>query len=114
MNVRYQEDILGVGLRKVSLFGTLDAPNSMEIEEGFQQTVSDKGGTVILDLSGVDYMSSYGLRMIMLGAKGLKTKEGHLLLASPSEYVRNILRMAGYETLFPIYDTVEEAISSSS
>lgn len=110
MSVTFTEESIENGLYKVSLKGTLDAPGAMAIEDQFKATLLERGGNVIADLSGLDYMSSYGLRMLLVGAKALHDKGGGLHLAAPNQYVRDVIRLAGYDTMFPVYETTEDAI----
>jgi anti-anti-sigma factor len=110
MSVSFSEEILESGLLKVALTGSLDAPGAMAIEEQFKDRLKKRGGNVILDMSGLDYMSSYGLRMILMSAKALHDKGGGLFLAAPTSRVMEVIRVAGYDTMFPVYETVDEAI----
>ena len=110
MGVNFHDEFLENGLRKVSLSGTLDAPGAMAVEKQFQDSVIAQGGHVIVDLSGVEYMSSYGLRMFLVTAKGLMEKGGGLHLAGAAAHVMEVIRMAGYDTMFPVYDSLEDAI----
>jgi anti-anti-sigma factor len=110
MGVNFNDEFLESGLRKVSLSGTLDAPGAMAVEQQFQDKVIAQGGHVIVDLSGVEYMSSYGLRMFLVTAKGLMEKGGGLHLAGAPAHVMEVIRMAGYDTMFPVYDSLEDAI----
>nr|MBN1229604.1 STAS domain-containing protein [Anaerolineae bacterium] len=116
MSVTFTEEFFPDGTLIVALLGTLDAPNAMGIEEPFKEALLEQGGNVIVDLSGVDYMSSYGLRMLLVGAKALFGVGGSLHLAAPNEHVYKIISMTGYDSMFPVSATVEEAyqrISSS-
>ncbi len=110
MSVTIAEETLEGGLHKVSLAGTLDAPGTMSIEEDFKARLIAIGGRVLVDLSGVEYMSSYGLRMFLVSAKALHTAGGELCLAAPNRTVMQIIQMAGYDTMFPVYETIEEAL----
>lgn len=110
MSVTIQEEAVKQGLHKIALTGTLDAPGTMTIEDNFRERLQGLGGRIIVDLSGVDYMSSYGLRMFLVAAKTLRSQGGELHLAAPNENVMQIIRVAGYDTMFPVYSTVEEAI----
>jgi anti-anti-sigma factor len=110
MSLTMTEETLENGLRKITLVGTLDAPSTMSIENEFQSLVSQKGNQVIIDLSGVDFMSSYGLRMFLVAAKEVHTNGGALYLAGPNQKVMQVIQMAGYDTMFPVYESVEEAI----
>jgi len=110
MTVSFSEDLLDGGLLKIALTGSLDAPGAMAIEEQFKERLKQRGGNVILDLSGLDYMSSYGLRMILMGAKALHDQGGGLYLAAPTDRVMELIKLAGYDTMFPVYETVDEAV----
>ncbi len=110
MSVNFSEEFLENGLRKLTLSGNLDAPGAMAIEEQFQASVLAQGGNVIVDLHGLEYMSSYGLRMLLLAAKSLHDKGGGLHLAGANAHVMDVIKMAGYDTMFPVYESTEDAI----
>jgi anti-sigma B factor antagonist len=110
MSVAFSEERLESDLLKMDLTGSLDAPGAMAIEEQFQERLKQEGGNVIIDLSGLEYMSSYGLRMILLSAKTLHDNGGGLHVAVPAGHVMDVIKMAGYDTMFPVYESVDEAI----
>lgn len=110
MTVTMTEEVVENGLHKIALNGTLDAPSTMGIEDEFRARTLESGGHVIVDLSGVNYMSSYGLRMFLVAAKALHNAGGALHLAGPNQNVLQVIQMAGYDTMFPVYETAEEAI----
>jgi anti-anti-sigma factor len=112
MAVKFSEEILPSGVQKIELAGTLDAPGTMSIEEHFRSQILAAGGAVIVDLSRVDYMSSYGLRMFLVTAKALHNAGGELHLAAPNDNVMQVIQVAGYDTMFPVYGSVDEAIQS--
>jgi anti-sigma B factor antagonist len=111
MGVTFTEEFMDNGLLKISLSGMLDAPGAMGVEEQFQKRLNDQGGNVIVDLGGLEYMSSYGLRMLLMAAKGLHDRGGGLYLAAPTPHVMEVIRVAGYDTMFPVYESVSEAVS---
>lgn len=112
MAVNLAEKNISDRIRLVTLDGTLDAPNAMAIEDEFESMLAQHTGYVIVDLSGVDYMSSYGLRMLLVGAKALHGGEGGLYLAAPNEHVAKVISVAGYDSMFPVYSSVDEAVSA--
>jgi anti-sigma B factor antagonist len=112
MAVKFSEETLPSGVQKIELAGTLDAPGTMGVEEHFRSQILAAGGAVIVDLSGVDYMSSYGLRMFLVTAKALHNAGGELHLAAPNDNVMQVIQVAGYDTMFPVYVSVDEAIQS--
>lgn len=114
MSVTIQEEAVKPGLHKIAVNGTLDAPGTMTIEDYFRERLVALGGRIIVDLGGVDYMSSYGLRMFLVAAKSLQNHGGELHLAGANENVMQIIRVAGYDAMFPVYGTVEEAVLNLS
>ncbi|NDJ53315.1 MAG: STAS domain-containing protein [Chloroflexi bacterium] len=108
----FTQEHLRPGVRRIQLIGTLDAPGAMSIEETFISALTAEGGQVIIDLTQTEYMSSYGLRMLLVGARELQDSGGNLHLAGASEAVMGVLQMAGYDTMFPVYDTVDSALAS--
>ena len=114
MTVTFAEEKLDADLWKVVFVGTLDAPGTMTVEREFETWLAGRAGQVIVELSKVDYMSSYGLRMLLSGAKAMRQAGGALHLAAPNENIYQVIKMVGYDTLFPVYKAVEEAVESVS
>lgn len=114
MSVSFEEEELKDGIHRFALSGTLDAPAAMTFEDEFRSRVSAVGGQVVVDLVGVDYISSYGLRMLVVAAKTSNNVGGTLALAGANQNVMQMIKVAGYDVMFPVYKTVEEAIASFS
>jgi len=64
----------------------------------------------ILDLNGLDYISSAGLRVILLLAKNLKAKKGKLSLCSVSGPVKDVFMISGFSTIIPTHDNRASAL----
>ena len=99
-------------LGKVTLLrmkGRLDAHGAMQAEPSLQHIPAS--ATVVLDMSEVDYLSSGGLRIFVALFKKLCTQGGRLTLAALQPYCREVLRVSGMEQLFPMSETVEEAMA---
>ena len=94
----------------IAIQDTLDAPGTMDIEESLFAHLAGHGGPVIIDLSGVTILSSYGLRMLLRIAKELKANGGMLHLAGPAPRVMEIIELSGCDTVFPIHATLDDAI----
>jgi anti-anti-sigma factor len=69
---------------------------------------------LILDLSGVDYMSSAGLRVLMLARKQAKAQGGTLVVAGLSPVVKEIFEISRFTVVFDIFPTVREALGRIS
>ncbi len=92
--------------------GRVDSMNANQLGEALSDAIDQVGVCLVLDLAGVGYMSSAGLREIVSALKKVKREEGDLRLARPSERVREVLEMSGLDTIFKIFATQDEAIDS--
>jgi anti-sigma B factor antagonist len=68
---------------------------------------AEAGLPMILDLSGIDYMSSRGLRALTLARKEAEAKGIALTLARPNEMLREILSMSRYDKIFTVSDSLD-------
>ncbi len=66
----------------------------------------------MLDLTGVDYISSTGLSVFLAAAKKIKpVAGGQLALAGLNSRIRLVFEMSGFLRLFPVFATVDEAVA---
>jgi anti-sigma B factor antagonist len=108
-------DILVSGQGQVTLIqvqGRVDSMTANQLGEALTKEIDGGNINVVLDLSSVDYMSSAGLREIVTALKKAKRATGDLRLAQPSDRVREVLEMAGLDTIFRIYTSQAEAVGS--
>lgn len=96
----------------VEVSGRVDGMNANEMGSAIGGAIDGGGVHVVLDLSGVDYMSSAGLRELVNSFKKAKRAAGDIRLAQPSDRVREVLEMAGLDTIFRIYGSQSEAVGS--
>ncbi len=90
--------------------GRLDARSSEEIRVRMEGLIDGGCRKMVANLSGVDYISSSGLRVMLGSLKRLRKEGGDLLLAGLQPYVRETFEIAGFTQLFEIYDREEEAV----
>lgn len=107
MDIRYDELSGGIGL--IRLAGKLDILGTGQIETRFAGYCSGEKVRVIVDLSGVDFMASIGIRLLLLTAKSVSSRGGKLVLLNPTPDVHNVLEISGIPTVIPIYPQLEEA-----
>lgn len=103
------EDLKRVELVKVS--GRIDSSNAAQFDSVLKEVASRKNN-VVLEMSGIDYISSAGLRAIIGLLRECKKHKGDVRLASPSERVVEVLALAGLDSLFEVYDTEAAAVGS--
>ncbi len=73
-----------------------------------------QGGVVILDLSGLEYVSSAGLRCFMLASRQAKAQHGRIFVAALQPMVTEIFEISHFNMVFQVFPTVREALAASS
>lgn len=87
----------------VSLQGRLDSTNSVSVEKDILEQTGNE--SVILDVSGLDYISSAGLRVVLILAKRAKQAGNRFLLAGMQPHIRDVFEISGF---LSILDTAED------
>lgn len=85
-----------------TLIGRLDTPASIELAEQFDILAGKAGGTVVLDCSQLEYISSSGLRLFLTLRKAAATKGGKVIVRSINSDVRTVFMITGFLNLFEI------------
>jgi anti-anti-sigma factor len=96
----------------VDLKGKLDP----RTEERTQQLLLERAAgarNMVLDLSAVGYVSSAGLRVLLTAAQRVREAGGRLSLCAVPSYIKQVLDLAGFSSMFPIYDTRDEAVAQA-
>ena len=92
------------------LEGRLDGQTSPEATERLNTAMGTAGTKpMVLDLSHLEYLSSAGLRVILVAAKTAKAGGSQLALSSPTTSVKEVLDISGFAAVLPIHATLEEA-----
>ncbi len=101
------------GFTVIGLSGRLDPGSSPDVQEKLMSLIDQGESRLILDLSELSYVSSVGLRVLILLAKNVQRAKGTLALAGLSEHVYAIFKIAGFTSIFSIYPTCDEAVADS-
>ena len=89
----------------------MDATTSIQLENILNNTISEGSVKLYLDFSGIEYLSSAGMRVLLSMTKRLKSMAGCLKLYSIHDDVMEIIRLAGFETILEIYEDESAALS---
>ena len=100
------------GALVISLKGRLDSVTSPMLEKDLADLMAGGERFLVMDLGDLEYISSAGLRSILVVVKRLKEKQGKLVLASLKSVVREVFEISGFSTIIPIFGSVDSAISS--
>lgn len=94
--------------KRVNLVGRLDIPGSAKIDTPLKE-LADAKTNIVVDMSGVDFIASLGMRSLVVTAKTLARNAGTLILLSPTPLVADALTKAGLQTLLPMVQSESEA-----
>jgi anti-sigma B factor antagonist len=95
----------------VTVAGRVDSSTSADLEATLQALIDKGKKNLVLDMAGVEFLSSSGLRVLVNAFKACKGA-GELCIAQPSERAASSLSIAGVDTLFSIHPTREAAVAS--
>jgi anti-sigma B factor antagonist len=94
--------------------GRVDSETAPELDEALTKLLQDSRNKIVLDLEGVEYMSSAGLRAVVKGFQEAKKSGGDLRLACVSSPVEMILYTIGMNHMIRMFPTDQEAMASFS
>lgn len=94
----------------VKVTGRMDAVTAPEFEKQLTGWIDEGEIIFVIDFSALEYISSAGLRSILVIAKKLKSLNGKILLANMEESVNEVFEISGFNSIIPVFDTVQTAI----
>ncbi len=97
---------------KVGLVGRLDTPGVDAVETRFTAAVCPRGARTVVDLSGVEFIGSLGLRMLITIARTLSRKNGKLVLYGPQAFVAQVLETASLGDIIPVQPDAASAVAA--
>jgi anti-anti-sigma factor len=96
----------------LAALGRLDAANSPALEQRLREMVAAGRTRIVLDLEHVGYISSAGLRVLVVAGKLLSAHTGRLVLAGTSSENRRLFDLAGFTDLFVIAADRAQAVAA--
>lgn len=98
------------GLVVIGAEGQINSANASELEADLLSQLDTGEHRMVLDLTLVGYISSAGLRVVLLLAKRLKQVSGKLVLCGLQSRVREIFDISGFLAILSVVDTREQAV----
>jgi anti-sigma B factor antagonist len=99
------------GIIIFDLIGRLDTGTSPEAEAKINSMVEAGNKNIVINLAETEYLSSSGLRVLLITAKKISALKGILKLCQPNEVVREILDISGFSTVLDVRNSEKEALS---
>ena len=94
----------------VAIAGSLDSTTAPEAQKSLDAVLAD-AKKVLLDFSGLDYISSAGLRVLLGAAKKLRASGGTLGIFGLNQSVREVFEISGFSTILSVYQSEAEALA---
>lgn len=96
----------------VTVTGTVDALTAPELAKVLVNEIAEGHVNLIVDLIGVEFMSSAGLRTLLGAVKESRSNGGDLRIASTNPGIDRVLKMSGFHSIAKVYSSLSEAVSS--
>lgn len=96
--------------------GRIDFAGAQELEIAIKPAIAPDSGVrgLVIDLSGVDYISSVGLRALMVAAKAMRARKAAIAVASLQPVVAEIFEISRFHHVVDVRRSVREAIAAVS
>jgi anti-sigma B factor antagonist len=101
----------------VSVAGRVDHANAEQFKTDlwpYLKSCSADGDKLLLDLSGLEYISSAGLRVLMLAAREVKAQQGVLVVCELQPVVKEIFEISRFNVVFRVYPDLRVALGELS
>ena len=96
----------------VTVAGRVDSSNASQLDNQLKELLDNGRYKLVLDLSGVNYLSSAGLRAMVAAVRECKKHRGDVRLANVSDRVTEVLKLAGLNVIFQAYEDKTSAVGS--
>jgi anti-anti-sigma factor len=96
----------------VTVAGEVDLETASQLGDAAVEAVQDVSPHLVLDLSGVTFMDSTGLKVLLTSQRRAQLAGGSFALAGPARTVQRILALTGLDQSIPAFPTVDEALAA--
>ncbi len=93
----------------LEIFGELDAHTAPRLEEELQKLIQEDSVQIIINGSGLEYISSAGLGVFMAYIEDIRSQGGDIKITQLKPKVYNVFDLLGFPTLYDILDTEDDA-----
>ena len=100
------------GALVISVAGRIDGLNAREFHKNVDKEIGGSDNPVVLDLEKLSYISSAGLRSILLIAKALKGRNTRFMLCSLPGPIKEIFEIAGFDKIIDVLKSRSDAIAT--
>ncbi|WP_137176414.1 STAS domain-containing protein [Roseomonas sp. AR75] len=109
--MRFELVELGPTVNKVVLVGRLDSVTVGSVETPLTAAVAASGRSAVLDMTGLEFLSSLGIRLLLSAARVVTRRGGQVVLFGVQPMVREVLTAMALDEVLPVVGTESEALA---
>lgn len=98
------------GICVADLSGRLDAVNSSKAENLIRKKVEEGVNKIVFNLENLEYISSAGLRVLLIASKLLRKSNGSTVVCCLNENVSKVFDISGFSSVIKVENTLDEAL----
>ena len=91
--------------------GRLDSANSLAFESIIMEHINNGEQRLIVDFNRLDFISSSGMRVLLIAAKKLKASKGKLVLCAMQDHIQEVFLISAFDQIIPIRDSRQSAMA---
>ena len=96
----------------IGITGRLDTTNYSMLEKKLMEMIDNGESRLLINLSKMDYVSSSGLRILLMALKRISVAKGKFALCNLQENIKEIFEISGFTNIFEIYANEEDALKA--
>ena len=96
----------------IGIDGRLDTTNYSVLEKKLMELIDTGQSKLLVNLSEMDYVSSSGLRILLMALKRITVAKGKFALCSLQPNIKEIFEISGFTNIFEIYDNEEKGLKA--
>jgi anti-anti-sigma factor len=93
--------------------GRLDSSNARSFETLVMAHIDGGQQRLVIDFSRLNFISSSGMRVLLIAAKRLSANEGTIALCNMQDHIEEVFRVSGFDQIIPIRDSRKAALDIS-
>lgn len=94
--------------------GRIDGINALEFQEAVNEKIDADVTGVVIDMVDLNYISSAGLRAVLLISKALQQRNSRLVLCALQAPIKEVFQISGFDQIITIRDTRDDAVSAAN
>lgn len=92
--------------------GRIDGTNAKAFEEAMLARIEAGDSNILMNFEGVNYISSAGLRVLLMAAKRSSQSGGQLALCSVQDHIQEVFKFSGFADIIPIHEDRGSALGT--